>query len=41
MGARRYCLFCFATLPEESNRCAACQKTTRPLDYRVYWNRNL
>jgi len=40
MAARRYCLFCFATLPEESNRCAACHQTTRPLDYRVYWNKN-
>lgn len=40
MGARRYCLFCFATLPEGSHRCDGCQKTTRPLDYRVYWNRN-
>lgn len=40
MGARRYCLFCFATLPGESNRCAGCQKTTRSLDYREYWNKN-
>ncbi|MHC4515070.1 MAG: hypothetical protein ACYTGW_15795 [Planctomycetota bacterium] len=40
MGARRYCLFCFATLPDESNRCASCHQTTRPLDCRVFWNRN-
>jgi hypothetical protein len=40
VGARRYCLFCFQTLPEGSNVCSWCQKTTRPLDYREYWNKN-
>ncbi len=40
MASRRYCLFCFATLPEETNCCAGCQQSTRPLDYREYWNKN-
>jgi len=37
---RRYCLYCFSTLPEKGNRCERCDQTTNPLDYRLFWNRN-
>ena len=37
---RRYCLYCFATLPGETHRCERCRQGTRRLDYRRHWNKN-
>ena len=37
---RRYCLYCFATLPGEARECDQCGRNSMPSLRRIHWNLN-
>ncbi|MCA9323147.1 MAG: hypothetical protein KDB53_20570 [Planctomycetes bacterium] len=39
-ASAHYCLRCFAAMPDSMGACEACGFINRPVDRRLYWNRN-